>query len=704
MIESGDAGRAVRFGPFMLDLTNRLLSRDGADIPLPPRATGVLWLLVTRAGHVVSKQELLDTVWKDTYVNDASLAEAISLVRHTLGDDPQQPAFIQTVPRRGYRFVSPVENAAADRAPVISNEPLWTPWFPALLCLVAGVAIGVAAVALQFVPKVTSTPVVRLELGLPAGWTLDAASRAVAISRNGERCAIVVRRVDDGVRRLGLRRLDQSGLTFVPDSDGAEAPFFSPDGRWVAFFARGHLFKALITGGAPEVVADASAALGGIWTERDQIVFAARWTGGLDTVSPNGGRVRALTTPDAARGEVRHAWPSAVEARSDIAVFTVGYGPSPAASRMALVDLDTGRVTRTNARASDVRSISPTDFLLFGERDARVVPLDLTSVEPNGPSVTMTDAVVVDPVSGAAALDVAGTGTRVAVETPGATDIAWLDRAGRLSAAVNGLVDLEDLGVAPDGQHVAGVDRRAGEERLVVVDLNRGTRAALATAVRLASPVWSPDGQRLAYAASSGGPFRVMQIRIDQSGGSRELYRESTPVAPTAWIPDGGALVVARVGRGSWDLASLDLSTGKLTPLADTSADEVSGVPSPDGRWFACAVNQDGAWTVTVRSFQADAAGVGVAESGQAPVWTDSTTLGFVNARRALAVSLSTASNQLGTPTPMAAEPVVLAARGATQDGRVLVRRSAALPIVTLGWRSEIEAMLAARRPLPTIR
>jgi len=58
MMESQGTGRAVRFGPFMLDLSNRLLSRDGADIPLPPRATGVLWLLVTRAGHVVSKQEL----------------------------------------------------------------------------------------------------------------------------------------------------------------------------------------------------------------------------------------------------------------------------------------------------------------------------------------------------------------------------------------------------------------------------------------------------------------------------------------------------------------------------------------------------------------------------------------------------------------------------------------------------------------------
>lgn len=196
MMESQGTGRAVRFGPFMLDLSNRLLSRDGADIPLPPRATGVLWLLVTRAGHVVSKQELLEAVWKDTYVNDDSLAEAISLVRHTLGDDAQQPAFIQTVPRRGYRFVSPVERAeqvlptsrldafpATEAAAGGSEEAIWTPWLAPLICLIAGVAIGVAAVALQLVPKVASTPIVRLELGLPLGWTMDVTSRAVAISR-----------------------------------------------------------------------------------------------------------------------------------------------------------------------------------------------------------------------------------------------------------------------------------------------------------------------------------------------------------------------------------------------------------------------------------------------------------------------------------------------------------------------------------------
>jgi len=97
--------RLVRFGPFVFDTQNRLLSRNGADLPLPPRVLGVLELLLSRPGEIVSRQELHESVWKDAYVTDTSLAEAISFLRQALGDDPQNPRFVQTVHRRGYRFL-----------------------------------------------------------------------------------------------------------------------------------------------------------------------------------------------------------------------------------------------------------------------------------------------------------------------------------------------------------------------------------------------------------------------------------------------------------------------------------------------------------------------------------------------------------------------------------------------------------------------
>jgi len=106
---------AVRFGPFRFDPTNVTLSRGDAHIHLPPRALGVLEYLVRRPGLLVTKEELLEAVWADIHVTEDALTQAISLIRQALGDDPRDPAFVETVPRLGYRFVGEV-SAAARRA------------------------------------------------------------------------------------------------------------------------------------------------------------------------------------------------------------------------------------------------------------------------------------------------------------------------------------------------------------------------------------------------------------------------------------------------------------------------------------------------------------------------------------------------------------------------------------------------------------
>src|SRR5262245_45822516 len=95
----------ISFGPFAFDPQSRLLWREGTEIALPPRVLGVLEVLLERSGEVVARQDLLDRVWKDAFVTDTSLAEAVSFLRSALGDDPQSPRYIQTVHRRGYRFL-----------------------------------------------------------------------------------------------------------------------------------------------------------------------------------------------------------------------------------------------------------------------------------------------------------------------------------------------------------------------------------------------------------------------------------------------------------------------------------------------------------------------------------------------------------------------------------------------------------------------
>jgi DNA-binding winged helix-turn-helix (wHTH) protein len=200
MAETLQRQEVVRFGPFRLDLMNRLLYRDGVEVALPPRAVGVLWLLVSRAGQVVSRQELLERVWKDAFVSDTSLAEAISLVRQVLGDDAQQHVFIQTLPRRGYRFVAPVEPEHPDLAEA-KTEPraaagpasatdvaLWTPWLPYLLLFSTGLATGLFFVSRVQPSPQTSGGLVRLGIVLPDA-TLDTHGRPVAVATRSRSCS-----------------------------------------------------------------------------------------------------------------------------------------------------------------------------------------------------------------------------------------------------------------------------------------------------------------------------------------------------------------------------------------------------------------------------------------------------------------------------------------------------------------------------------
>lgn len=95
---------SVNFGDFRF-IPGDGLWRDGRAVPLPPRALGVLSALLATPGVVVSKKALMDAVWPDTFVTESSLLEAIGLLRNALGDDRRQPTYIQTVHRRGYRFI-----------------------------------------------------------------------------------------------------------------------------------------------------------------------------------------------------------------------------------------------------------------------------------------------------------------------------------------------------------------------------------------------------------------------------------------------------------------------------------------------------------------------------------------------------------------------------------------------------------------------
>ena len=253
-----------------------MLRRAGEELPLPPRVVGVLEVLLRRAGDVVPRQELIESVWKDAFVTDTSLAEAVSALRQALGDDPQTPTYVQTLHRRGYRFVAPVTEAPldADRSAARSgpsggagqaDAPPIAGWiFPwsaaAILAVVAAAAVWHAATARQ-----TADPaVVRFAMPLSPGTRLDARAPALAISPDATVAAWSA--CDAAGCRLYTRTLQRMNPEIVPGTEGAAAPFFSPDGNWIGYFADGRLKKVSLAGGAPVSLSDAPDARGAIWT------------------------------------------------------------------------------------------------------------------------------------------------------------------------------------------------------------------------------------------------------------------------------------------------------------------------------------------------------------------------------------------------------------------------------------------------------
>src|SRR2546423_8190675 len=120
---NGSARRPARqfyeFGPFRLDTTEKVLLRDGAVIPLKPKVFDTLMVLVESSGRIIEKDELMKTLWPDTVVEENNLSQNISALRRALGDGENVGQFIATVPRRGYRFVGPVNESRDELANLV---------------------------------------------------------------------------------------------------------------------------------------------------------------------------------------------------------------------------------------------------------------------------------------------------------------------------------------------------------------------------------------------------------------------------------------------------------------------------------------------------------------------------------------------------------------------------------------------------------
>jgi DNA-binding winged helix-turn-helix (wHTH) protein len=419
----GPAGDLTR-APFTFDLRNRLLRKNHVEVPLPPRVVGVLELLLERRGELVSKQDLISSVWRDAFVTETSLAEAISFLRQTLGDDPQRPRYIQTLHRRGYRFIAEVRSAfgpsvqvsdirSAD-APVTVERylpmSLVAAWTIATLALLTALSAVWKFTHLEVPPSRAAT---RFELSMPVGVMLAPKGQSISVSRDGSMLAFAGCRLAPAARAadeecaIYLRPLVQTDPTLVAGTTGGASPFFSRDGQWLGFFARGKLQKIALAGGSPVVLADAVDALGASWTADDRVVFADRSTGGLSIVDEDGRRLEKLTRPS--NGEGKHCWPDVLPDGSAVVFTVAGPAGQPEQTHGAVLLLRNRSWARLLDGVSAIRA--PVAGYLVAQRahDLIAVAFDNRSLSVRGLPVTVAPAIIAEGSTPQFALAEAGT-------------------------------------------------------------------------------------------------------------------------------------------------------------------------------------------------------------------------------------------------------------------------------------------------------
>jgi serine/threonine-protein kinase len=164
------------------------------------------------------------------------------------------------------------------------------------LAATAVLSLAVAALALWNRPLAVPQTAARLTIALPEGAEITSSP---AITANGRTVAYAARQGTEN-SQLYLRDLNSFESRVVPGSNGGRQPFFSPDGKWVAFFAQGHLQKAEVAGGAPIRIVEAAYSFGGTWTEDNTIIYAASLGSGLLQIPASGGAPRSISKPDGA--------------------------------------------------------------------------------------------------------------------------------------------------------------------------------------------------------------------------------------------------------------------------------------------------------------------------------------------------------------------------------------------------------------------
>ncbi len=439
----------------------------------------------------------------------------------------------------------------------------------------------------------------------------------VALSADGTVMAFVAQK-SGGSPQLYVRRLNQLQAVPLPGTEDAASPFFSPDGRWIGFFAHNKLQKIAVTGGAAITLADAPSHRGGFWGEDDSIVFAPHQIAGTRVyrVSASGGQAVPVTS--LAQREAVHSWPQVLPGGTAVLYTSSGVAGAYDDANIVVQPLPKG-MPKVVQRGGFHGRYFPSGHLVYMHQGTLfAVHFDVNRLEAIGEPVAALEGVNSNVITGGAQFASSSAGTLVYL--PGQTTgtgnpISWLDRDGKIAPLRTTPANWFTPRFSPDGTKLAMEIRDGQASDVWVLDVARDAPARLTSdPASDQRPVWSPDGRRIAFASTRSDKLtpNLYWQPADGSGEVQRLTTSKNPQSPSSWHPGGKVLAFEEITpETSADIMILPVAgddtagwrSGTPTPFVHGPSPEYDPTFSPDGHWLAYTSLESARPEVYVRPF-----------------------------------------------------------------------------------------------------
>ena len=545
---------------------------------------------------------------------------------------------------------------------------------PAILALGALVIVTTAAAALTASlwarRPAAEISTLALSIAAPPGAVID---QTPAVSPDGRAVAFLV--IDGSGSRLFVRSLNTFDLKPVAGSDGAVAPFWSPDSRSICFFARGRLWRVDLAGGPPRSVANVSNPRGGTWGRDNVIVYSPLPDGGLYRVPADGGTPVALTTPDREKQEISHRWPRFLPdgrhvlfmnriATDNVNRYTITAVPA------------TGGPTKTLTEARSTGVYADGRLLFVRDEELLAQRFDPVAVALSGDPELVAEPVWANEEStaGLVGFDAAA---RVLAWRPALNrrmHLTWKARDGTIREDFHNPEALEAI-PSPDGRLIMLTqrDRQMATIKQAIFDRARRTITPFtAPDTTSTSPIWSPDSRRVVYSSVRDGAYDLY-IRETRPGSADSLLLHTDGIkAAQSWSPDGKVILFNAVDpKTRLDLWAIEARSG-ATPrvFVGGEADQCCGRFSPDGEWVAYVSNESGRPEVFVTPVGGGADPTRVSmDGGGEPEWKASGgELYFLSpANRLMSVAFTVTAGTFKAAAPIPLFPINARAMAAVQ-------------------------------------